>query len=162
MSSLVDSILAPAVRKATPFLLTALDASLREAEAGGMDLARASLTSVDRSFLEQLDLYQRWKSGDPVKRKGIASEPAAPGLSGHHRYFHDEPSGLWLCGAVDIDTDAGLDSHADVKQAILGQIAEKHGLLWGGRWSDPVHYQIKFDKWEKAAGIFASLDRQRG
>lgn len=155
-------ILMPAQGKAGHSLLVSLDASLREIEAAGADLSRALLTSIDRGFVAQSLLYEGWKSGDPLRRKGIASEPAAPGYSGHHRFIYDEEAKAWVCAAVDIDTDTRIDSHDDPKQKLLADAAERHGLVAGIHWGDPVHYGLKLDKWAMARDLFASLDRVRG
>ena len=88
------------------------------------------LTSGFRSFTEQAELI----------RSGRAITPAAPGRSTHNYGY-----------AFDAVVPQGLNSP---QQRALGQIGEALGLSWGGRFRDPVHFQVVTPQdWARALQI---------
>ena len=78
--------------------------------------ARFVLTSGYRSPAEQAALYDRYLAGDP----NVLYPPAK---NSYHEY------GL----AVDVESNKLLE---------LGQYAESIGMRWGGRFGDPVHFDL--------------------
>lgn len=74
------------------------------------------LVSGFRSAAEQAALRLRWEAGDPA-----VVFPPAP-----HSYHE---TGL----AVDLESD---------HLAELGRFAESIGMRWGGRYGDPVHFDL--------------------
>ena len=83
-----------------------------------------TLTSGFRSNSDQARLI--------ASGKGIT--PAAPGRSTHNYGF-----------AFDIVTTDPS------RQTELGLLGEQLGLTWGGRFRDPVHFQIVTTSWWRAA-----------
>lgn len=77
---------------------------------------RFSLTSGFRSLAEQAALRLRWQRGDP----SVIFPPAE---------FSYHTQGL----AVDISSDHLRE---------LGTFAESIGMRWGGRFGDPVHFDL--------------------
>lgn len=84
----------------------------RAARAG----ATFTATSGYRSPEEQAELRRRWQSGDP-------SVIYPPAENSYHEY------GL----AVDIESN---------NLRMLGAYAETIGMRWGGRFGDPVHFDL--------------------
>jgi hypothetical protein len=80
---------------------------------------RVTVTSTRRSMGEQQRLYDRWKAG-------LSKYPAAkPGSSTH---------GLGL--AFDLALDPPVYRAA-------GELWERLGFTWGGRFSDPIHFDFR-------------------
>jgi hypothetical protein len=78
--------------------------------------AKFQVTSGYRSPGEQRELYMRWQAGDPA----VISQPVS--------------NSLHLLGlAVDIESD---------QLGWLGGYAESIGMRWGGRFRDPVHFDL--------------------
>jgi uncharacterized protein YcbK (DUF882 family) len=74
------------------------------------------VTSGYRSPAEQRALLVRWQAGDP----SVIARPAE--------------NSLHLLGlAVDVESN---------QLAALGQLAERIGMRWGGRFQDPVHFDL--------------------
>lgn len=74
------------------------------------------LTSGYRSPAEQNALLVRWQAGDP----SVIARPAE--------------NSLHLLGlAIDVESN---------QLAALGKVAESMGLRWGGRFGDPVHFDL--------------------
>ncbi len=77
-----------------------------------------TVTSAYRSLADQQQLIQRWERGDP----DIITEPAPPGESAHQYGF-----------AIDVVTD---------DYDVLGEEAEKVGLVQPDPENDPVHIEL--------------------
>jgi hypothetical protein len=80
-----------------------------------------AIVSGRRSYAHQMAMRARWDRGD---RAGLVARPAKDSL-----HVKGEAFDLQNTGALHI----------------LGRIAEKAGLLWGGtfRDPDPVHFQVR-------------------
>jgi LAS superfamily LD-carboxypeptidase LdcB len=81
--------------------------------------AAARVTSTVRTYMQQKRLYRRFLSG-------LSPYPAAP--PGHS--MHE------LGRAFDL---GGLDA-SELQQ--LGQTWESWGGRWGGRFGDPIHFEL--------------------
>lgn len=80
---------------------------------------RVTVTSTRRSIAEQARLYDRYK-------RGLSKYPAAPPGSSTH--------GLGI--ALDLHLDPPVYRAA-------GELWERYGFTWGGRFDDPIHFDFR-------------------
>ena len=81
--------------------------------------ASARVTSTIRTYMQQKRLFRRWLAG-------LSPFPAAP----PGRSMHE------LGRAFDL---GGLDAS---ELATLGATWESWGGVWGGRFGDPIHFEL--------------------
>lgn len=123
-------------------------------------------TSGARGFRKQALMYVAYKQSPSVayQRYGVVAKPAPPGLSRHHPFFNGKAA------AVDAVFDVqGLTKEEKRKRhERAGELAESIGLRWGGRWGDPVHFEIvtidgrRVDVFDECVSVCAQLDRLIG
>lgn len=80
---------------------------------------RATVTSTRRDPAEQARLFARYKAG-------LSRFPAAP--PGHSTH------------ALGIAVDMVLDPPA---YELAGRVWERAGFTWGGRFNDPIHFDLR-------------------
>ncbi len=122
-----------------PRLVVAVEAVLDEMERRGFPML---VTDTLRTLQRQRALYAQGRTapGRIVTYANGTVKPHGTGKSNHQAWPDGFGHAVDCTFVVDLDSDGDMDDPTwdeDRPWALYGEVAEAHGLSWGGRWKRP-------------------------